>query len=136
MSNTPEDRAVRTGDKLTYRIIIQNRVNDALGALGTDRLEKCVVSLRVGMQFNMVGLPFKTKIDENLRKLKFDEAVKIRLVQRLHPGHWEHAGKRIQYEFTFDEEFYTDELMFLINLLASHNALMEPKDFIEKGDQV
>ena len=129
------DRGVRTSDKLTYRIILQNKVNAALDALGTDKLEPSVISLRTGMLFDMPGVPFRTKINKNKKKLKFEKAVKIRMIQRLHPGDWKHAGKRLIHELTLDEEFYTDELEFLIDLLATHDALMQPKGYVESGDE-
>ena len=130
-----KDRSVRASDKLTYRIILQNKVNAALDSLGTDRLEKAVVALRTGMLFDVPGLPFRTKINKNLKKLKFEKAVKIAVIKRLHPGDWKHAGKRLIHELTIDEEFFTDELEFLINLLAEHDALLQPKGFVETGTE-
>jgi len=109
-------------------------VSDALNALGTIHLKDHVISLRTGMMFDIPGMPLGTKINENLKRLNFELAVKIRLVQRLHPGHWEHAGKRIQYEFTFEDSYYTQELHFLIRLLSQHRALIETRDFVESGD--
>jgi len=128
-----DDRSVKTSDKLTYKNVLQRRVDYALSCLGSLMLEDAVISLRNACYFNQVGLPFKTEIDKNLKKLEFEKAVKIGVIKRLHPGHWEHAGKRIQYEYALEEEFYTSELQFLIGMLSSHNALLEPKDFVETG---
>jgi len=128
------DRGVRTSDKLTYRIVLQNKVNAALDALGTIYLGGRVVSLRTGMLFDMSGVPFRTKINKNLKWLKFERKVKVGVIKRVHPGHWEHMGKRRFYELTLDEEFYTEELEFLIDLLATHDALMQPKGYVESGE--
>lgn len=135
MIDDSEDRSVRAGDKLTYRVVLQNKVDAALNALGTDKLEHDVIALRTGMLFDMSGLPFRTKINKNLKRLKFEKAVKIRVIKRRNLSEWKHAGKRLINELTIDEEFYTQELEFLIDLLASHDALLQAKDFIEKGEQ-
>jgi len=135
MNGNEEDRSIKSRDKLTYKNVLQNSVAHALACLGTCELENAVTALRVGMMFDILGMPLKTKIEKNLKQLKFERAVKIRLVQRLHPSHWEHPGKRIQYELTFDEEMFTQELHYLISLLAEHNALVETRGFTESGEE-
>jgi hypothetical protein len=134
MNENQEDRSIKAKDKLTYKNVLQNLVALALASLGTIHLEDRVVALRTGMLFDIPGMPLQTKINTNLKRLKFERAVKIGVIKRLYPGHWEHRGKRAYYELILNEEFFTDELHFLINLLSQHNALVETRDFVESGE--
>ena len=138
MINNPEDqdRSVRTGDKLTYKIILQRKVDAALNALGSEALGKAVVALRTACFFNQAGLPFKKKIEAKLRELNAKRRDKILRIVNTSRDDWIHPIKRKIHCITLDEEYYTEELEFLIDMLASHNALLESKDFIEKGEQV
>jgi len=129
-----ENRAVRSSDKLTYKVVLQGKVNHALGCLGTDRLEDAVIALRTACYFNQAGLPFKTEIDDNLRKLNSWRRDYILALVKEDRDEWLHPIKKKINLITITDIYYTRELQFLIDMLASHNALLESKDYVESGE--
>ena len=128
-----DDRSVKTSDKLSYKLVLQRRVDYALSCLDTPMLEDAVISLRTACYFNQVGLPFKDEIDANLKVLNDWRMEYLLAIVKRDKDEWYHPIKRKINLMTITDIYYTKELQFLIGMLSSHNALLEPKDFVETG---
>lgn len=130
-----DDRSVKASDKLSYKLVLQRRVDYALSCLDSPMLEDAVISLRTACSFNMVGLAFKDEIDANLEvlnKWRLDSIIAVVTVDR---DQWYHPLKKKILLMGIMDVYYTKELQFLISMLSSHNALLEPKDYVETGDR-
>ena len=135
MTEEVRDRSVKDSDKLTYRIIIQRKVDYALSCLHTEELENAVIAVRTACKFNQIGLPFKTKILDNLNELNSWRRDYVLDIVKKDRDEWIHPIKRKIHLITITDLYYTAELEFLIDMLASHGALLDSKDFVERGEQ-
>jgi len=131
-----QHRAVRTGDKLTYRILLQNKVDMALNAMGTEFLGYRVLALKTACYFDQSGLLFKTLIDEKIAKLNKEYIAKVMVIVKNNRDEWLHPIKKHIHSITLNEWYFTSLLEFIIDMLASHNALLESKDYVEMGQPV
>ena len=130
-----KDRGIRGSDKLNYRLVIQDKINKYLDAIGTIYLEDRVKSLRNSVYFEIPGLPFRTEIIKKEKELKKIRTIKILYLVKRRRDEWIHPYKRAINKATYDEEYYMDLAEFLLDLIARHDGLMQVKGFVETGEE-
>ena len=131
-----EDRSIRKSDKLNYRDVIQNKINKYLDAIGTDKLEPSVFSLRNSVFFDIPGLPFKSRILEKEQKLNDKRRDKIRKIAERDCDELIHPYKIKINKSVINEEYYMELAEFLLELIAIHDGLMGVKGMVEEGEDV
>ena len=136
MIDGAEDRSVRAGDKLSYKNVLQDRVRRCLDAEGMMYYPERVQSLRSSCYFDISGLKFKSAIDEY--ELVLIDMYRKEVIQLITKDRsiWIHPIKKIYYETELNHKYSKMLFEFILNLLATHSALLEARDFVEKGERV
>jgi len=130
-----EDQNVVSGDKLNYRLILQEHIDRCLRVRSLETLEdfeKEVDDLASAMYFNISGVPFRDKI-----KIAQDELSKWYegklSVFKSEPGRKFYNPFDYQIR-TRGWRFMKADAMFrhLVDLLAEHGALFESRKSIDQ----
>ncbi|MBY8986823.1 MAG: hypothetical protein KGD61_00085 [Candidatus Lokiarchaeota archaeon] len=129
-----ESRSIRAHDKLNYRIVIQNKINDYLNSIGSLTLGQAVQSLRNSVYFEIPGLPFKSEIDKKERELMTDYHDNVMALIKQDRDSWIHPIKKLIADTTFRDKYFMDLAEFLLNLIAEHDGLMQVKGIVELGN--
>ena len=130
-----KDRSIRRSDKLNYRDVIQNKINKYLDAIGTPRLENTVKALRNSVFFDIPGLPFKTAILKEERKLNDTRRAKIKSIAERDCDELIHPYKIKINKSIINEEYYMELAEYLLELIAIHDGLVGVKGFVEAGEE-
>jgi len=128
-----DDRGIRSSDKLNYRVVIQDKINRYLDAIGTDRLEPAVNSLRNSVFFNIPGLPFRSEIMQKETQLFREYVFKVIYLVKTRRDEWIYPYKRNINDATFKEKYFMDLAVFLLELIAIHDGLMGVKGRVDLG---
>ena len=130
-----KDRSIRSSDKLNYRVVIQDKINKYLDAIGTLELGKRVKSLRHSVYFDIPGLPFRTEILKKEKGLNDKRIYKIRQIAKRDCDELIHPYKIKINKTTINEEYNMELGEFLLELIAKHDGLMQVKGFVETGGE-
>jgi len=133
MDEFDEDRGIRASDKLNYRVVIQDKINRYLNAIGTEELESAVYALRCSVYFNIPGLPFRDEIKKKENELLREYVFKVIYLVKTHRDEWIHSYKRLINNATFKEKYFMDFAEFLLELIAIHDGLVGVKGMVEEG---
>ena len=129
-----KSRSIRSHDKLNYRAEIQSRISNYLSAIGTFDLEKAVMALRNSVFFEIPGLPFKTEIIEKEKELMREYRDRVINLIENDRDMWIHPIKKAYWDSEFKEIHYMNLAMFLLDLIAKHDGLMQVKGNVELGN--
>jgi len=127
------DRSIRSSDKLNYRVVIQDKINRYLEAIGTKFLGAAVMALRNAVFFNIPGLQFRTEILKKEKELNDKRRMKIRNIAERDCDELIHPYKIKINKTTINEEYYMELAEFLLELIAIHDGLMGVKGMVEEG---
>ena len=130
-----KDRSIRASDKLNYRIVIQDKINKYLDAIGTPLLENTVKALRNSVLFDIPGLPFKTAILKKERELNDKRRFKIKQIAENDCDELIHPYKIKINKSIINEEYYMELAEFLLELIAIHDGLMQVKGSVATGEE-
>ena len=130
-----KDRSIRASDKLNYRIVIQDKINKYLDAIGTLGLEQTVRALRNSVYFDIPGLPFRSEILKKEKELNDKRRAKIRSIAERDCDELIHPYKLKINKTTINEEYYMELAEYLLELIAVHDGLMGVKGFVETGTE-
>lgn len=129
-------RNIRPNDKLDYRYILAQKVNQALIHSGSDHHGYYVNSLRDAMYFDIPGMPWKTLIDEREEQMKLKYKKKEDEFFAPEKRYtWAQPWKKGIFYADLDKWYYHEMQQFLIDILARFNALVEPMDFVDRGGE-
>lgn len=131
-----QSRSVRTSDKLSYRVLLQNKVDMALNSMGTEFLGVRVLALKTACYFDQSGLLFRTLIDKKVAELNKEYIAKVLQIVKNDRDEWLHPIRKHIHKLYLNEWYFTTLLEYIIDMLASHNALLESKDYVESGEPV
>ena len=131
--NDDKDRSIRSSDKLNYRVVIQDKINKYLDAIGTRYLEEKVNALRNSVYFNIPGLQFKTAILEKEKELNDKRRDKIKKIAEIDCDELIHPYKIKINKSIINGEYDMELAEFLLELIAIHDGLMGVKGMVEEG---
>ena len=137
--SSKNDRSVSYKDQLVYRITIQKTVDRCLFSMGTFQMARHVKALRTALFFQIPGLPFKDRIIEKEKQLdrqkinKTNELIK-KLNYKVSSLDNCKVGDKAKIKMRIHEWYWMTKLEYLLDLLAEHDALLKPRDFVEMGE--
>ena len=133
-NQTPQG-TVKPYDKLTYKLLIQSRIAKCLEAMvnNDSSLDKNVWALRCGLYFDQGKLKFRTMIEKKEKELdaKYDNWVKEYSRDSNRPQ-WGNPLFSIPARSKKLNELWTEELLFIIQLLGHYKALFDQLDYVEE----
>lgn len=137
MSNELEEklRSIRPSDKLGYKFVLTQKVNECLCHVGQPDYGQKVLALKDAMYFDLPGMPWKTLIDKEIHKLKKEMSDVITEAIEKNPGEWAYPWVRMPILIDVWEQYYHCLMEFCIDTLARFNALIEPQDFVDRGGE-
>lgn len=128
-------RSIRPSDKLGYKFVLTQKVNECLGSIGTVYYGKKVLSLKDAMYFNLPGMPWKTLIDKEILRLRKQMSEVIIEAVTKNPGEWAFPWIRQPILLDVWTQYYHCLMEYCIDVLARFNALIEPMDFVDRGGE-
>lgn len=109
-------------DKLDYRRTIQMLLEDCYRAKGTIDFGRSVDRLVFSVETKFPGIDLQTPIKQEKIRLLADYYNKLNYVKQ-NDEVWFHPLKRGVQDETFKEEYWSDLLEFIRDLLAKHRGL-------------
>lgn len=130
---TLRDRSVSRKDELNYRVTIQNIIDRCFRTMGSFSMITHVEALRMALFFNIPGLPLRNQILEVEKKLDKELLERSNNYKREMGREFYGNANRAKLKLKLTEWYWNTKLEYLLNLLAQHDALLKPKDFVEEG---
>ncbi len=128
-------RNVRPSDKLSYKLILASKVNDCLTHVNEPDFREKVMGLKDSMYFDLPGLPWKKLIDQRIKELDVEYKTAIRKAVSEFAYELAFPWNRIPALDDLQKQYYHYLMQFCIDVLARFNALVEPTDFVDRGDE-
>lgn len=131
--NPEVSRSITSRDKLTYKMVVQSRVQLCLSSRGTLSFPRNVQALKSSIYFDVEGLKFKTDI--RAKEFELGERMKDYLlsIEDSVPGTLTHPIRREFFYLKAKTKYHEDLFEYLVDLLATSKALFQTKDFVEMG---